>query len=175
MTPKRVALYIDLLKEIQRDGYVLPDAPGNEAWDTTRETFSGWAPELVITKQTSNGPGVLLAPYAGKGKMAALNGQFHLPGGYHQMTDVNIAEACNRIAERELGVGVFVPNPYKPLWTRWWNHGTHPTGRPFSVFLEAWLLGQVKNPEWKFYLVADLPKPMVQPHEEFINRVLIRR
>ncbi len=181
MTPERVRLYIELLKEIQEGGYLIPDAPNNEAFDVTHGTFSMWAPELVITQQALDHDGleILLAPYNGAGKMALLNGQYHLPGGYNRIDNWDIADVCNRIAMRELGTEVYIPSPSQPLWIKWWRpwkHGNrqdeHPIGRPLSVFLAAILIGPIEKLGWKFYPVNHLPRPMVGPHEEFIKTFL---
>ena len=165
MTPEEAKELARLLGKVARSGYYFPDP----AFQALHGVVSMWAPELVIAREGARGKEVLLTKY--KGGAAAFKGKWHIPGGYNTWSDSGLDETCDRIAKRELGVGVKYK---KTLDVYRWMADEHPYGRPLSLFVECDLLGEIKeNNEMRFFSKDALQENIVPCHRRFLDTYFV--
>lgn len=156
--------FIRYLEKVRRNGFFVPT---EETFRAVHQTFSQWAPELVILRENGwRNRQILLKVYDDNAEMFV--GMRHIPGGYNRWLEGDVQTTCSRVAQREIGIDVVYqfsyPNPYK------WQDGEHPYGHPFSVYASCRPLGEIVESEnLRFFSVDQLPENLVVPHRRFIN------
>lgn len=143
----------------ERNGFI-PD----EAWDAVQKAFMLPYPEVLLFK-TEGGVWVNEKP------QALLTYRFdqdflgwHIPGGRWSDPKLTLEEACQKVAQRELGLPVKLHHPL--LFEKW---DDHPYGNPISlVCICSTPVSVIETPTMKFF--DHVPTPIVSPHHaDFIE------
>jgi ADP-ribose pyrophosphatase YjhB (NUDIX family) len=128
-----------------------------------------FATELIILRKAQGGEHeILLEVYHHTRGYPQFEGRWHAPGGYARTPDPDLEAVSNRVARRELGIGVRL---VRMLGAEWWGIGEHPYGRPLSLLMLCEPLGLIPESEERgFFPVTELPQPMIEVHERFIKK-----
>lgn len=126
---------------------------------------SQWAPELVITRKGRSGLEVFLARYNGGAK--EFDGIWNLPGGYNRFGEVDLNASVQRIAMREIGIGVGFSGVMDA--EKWRPDDGHPYGRPLSLFVKCTSPSIPESDAARFFPVDSLPETLCGVHRRFIS------
>lgn len=153
MTEEQQAELISLLRLLKKDDLAPPKTP-YEIWLEIGRLFPLPVVEVIVTR---TGKDFLLTERHDK----FWNG-LHIPGGF-VLYGESIAQACNRIAQKELGIDVKFE---KVINAHAWEEETQ--GRPISIICECKPLGEPND--GKFY--SDIPAEIIKEHKPFLKTFL---
>lgn len=153
MTDEQKSELINLLQTLKKEGLVPPKMP-YEIWLEIGRLFPLPAVEVIITK---TGKDFLLTERHDK----FWNG-LHIPGGY-VLAGESIAQSCNRIAQKELGIDVKFE---KVIDAHAWEVETQ--GKPISIICVCKPLG--KPNDGKYY--SKIPAETIKEHQPFLKTFL---
>lgn len=157
MTPERVKLLGELLKEMTRENEFIP----KEAWLPLQDAVvTSWV-ELAVPKKTDQGWELLLTYRKDKNWDG-----WHIPGGMWKVQYPTFQDICNAVAKRELGTEVeYLRNVYTVKWTK------HPFAHPLAIVCICKAKGEILETETtKFFARKEVPSNIINSyHREYID------
>ncbi len=161
MRADRALLLAGLLREMRElDRGYFPD----EAWLEIHKAFAIPYVEVVIPRLASTpGPEFFLLRREAADPYWP-DRPWHIPGGIWRVSD-SLADACQAVALREPGVGVV--NPREVMTYKWPDH---PYANAIShVCVCEPVTLPIETDVAKFWSMAELPKPLLMHHAEFLE------
>lgn len=153
-TSERIARFREDLKDIGRNNHFLPDG-------TFKDFHGAHGSQTAVEVLVEKDDRVFLVHRVDED----WNG-WHIPGGYIQSKAESIADACNRVAEREFGSAVrfkHMLHVYK------WKPGEHPYGFPTSIVCLCEPLGKIQETETARFF-DNAPDGFLAPcHKQFVE------
>ena len=156
MTEEKIQQLVDLLKELKASNLLPPNMPF-QVWKELVTIFPAPAVEVLITQNNKN---FLLTERHDE----FWNG-WHIPGGFI-LAKENIIDACNRLAQKELGIGVEFQ---KILTTYAWPN--HPYANALSIVCVCKPLGDPKVGKY----FTKIPENVIKNHIQFLETFLLEK
>lgn len=153
MTQKEKDTLIHLLKKLKSENLLIPYMP-LDVWYAVNSIIPLPAVEVLLTRSEKD----FLLTY----RRDNLWDGWHIPGGFIAYKET-LADACDRVARRELGISV----KFEKLVTAYvWQD--HPYAGSISLVCKCTALEEPK--EGKFF--TEIPKDIIRHHGEFIQEFL---
>lgn len=153
MTEENISKLVELLREIKSSDLLPPKMPF-EVWREIVSLVPAPTVEVLISR---NDKDFLLTERNDKYWQG-----WHIPGGY-LLAKETIEDACNRLAKKELGMGV---NFEKILFLYPWSN--HPYSNALSIVCLCHPLGETEM--GKYFL--EIPETTIEEHKDFLKRFL---
>ncbi len=153
MTPDQIALLTQLLQQVKNEHLLSPNMPLS-IWKALHQVVPIPAVEVIVTRTGKD----FLLTYRSD---ADWDG-WHIPGGYMLYRE-SISEACERIANKELGIALTFERVIDAfMWP------DHPTSSALSLVCVCQTSEKPKDGRW----FTEIHSKMIPHHGEFLRTFL---